>query len=176
MAVHVALIRAIGPVTHRKMGMAALRAACQEVGLAEVSTVGNTGNLLIRSEMSAAAIRRLVQDAVQRFDLDNEVFVDTPRKMAAVIAANPFPEAVAERPSEVGVCTFHTAPDWAPIMAYDGPEKRMTVGAHLVVEYPEGITSSRLKVEKLSGVTMTQRNWTVFARLAGKAAALVRGD
>ena len=176
MAVFVALIRAIGPVTHAKMGMAALREACEKAGLDDVVTVGNTGNIIFRSDQSEAAVRKLVQDVIARFGLGmtQEVFIDTPRKMAAVVKANPFPKAAAERPGEVGVCTFHRAPDWSLIRDWAGPEKLAMVGAHLVVEY-QAITGSKLKIEKTLGVTMTQRNWRVFAGLAEKAAALGRG-
>jgi uncharacterized protein (DUF1697 family) len=175
MAVYVALIRAIGPVTHAKMRMGPLRDACLAAGLDDVVTVGNTGNILLRSEQSPAAVQRLLQAAVESFGLANEVFLDTPRRMAAVVAANPFPEAAAERPSEVGVCTFHKAPDWAPISdGYDGPEGLAMIGPHLVVDYAAGISSSRLRIEKRLGATMTMRNWRVFAALAEKAAALAR--
>jgi uncharacterized protein (DUF1697 family) len=175
MAVYVALIRAIGPVTHAKMGMGPLRDACAAAGLEDVATVGNTGNVLCRSKQSPAAVRRLLQMVVGSFDLDNEVFLNTPRRMAAVVAANPFPEAAAERPSELGVCTFHKAPDWTPLTDdHDGPEGLAMIGAHLVVEYPAGISGSRLHIEKRLGATMTMRNWRVFAALAEKSAALAR--
>ena len=170
MAVYVALIRAIGPVTHAKMKMAALRDACAAAGLADVVTVGNTGNVLFRSDLSEAAVRRTVQDVVAGFGLDmtQEIFIDTPRKMAAVVTANPFPEAALDRPSELGVCTFHKAPDWSRILDWPGPERLAVVGAHLVVEY-QTIAGSKLRIEKLLGTTMTQRNWRVFAGLAEKA-------
>ena len=176
MAVFVALIRAIGPVTHAKMGMAALREACETAGLDDVVTVGNTGNIIFRSDRSEAAVRKLVQGVVAGFGLGmtQEIFIDTPRKMAAVVKANPFLKAAAERPGEVGVCTFHKAPDWSGIRDWAGPEKLAMVGAHLIVEY-QAITGSKLKIEKTLGVTMTQRNWRVFAGLAEKAAALGRG-
>lgn len=174
MAVYVGLIRAIGPATHAKMRMGPLRDACAAAGLGDVATVGNTGNILPRSEQSQATVRRRLQQVVSGFDLDNEVFLDTPRRMAAVVAANPFPVAAAARPSELGVCTFHKAPDWAPLTeGHDGPEGLATIGAHLVVDYPAGI-SSRLNIEKRLGATMTMRNWRVFAALAEKAAALAR--
>ena len=102
MAIHVALIRAIGPVTHAKMRMGPLRDACAAAGLDDVVTVGNTGNILCRSEQSPAAVRRQLQAVVGSFGLDNAVFLDTPRRMAAVVAANPFPETAAERPRELG--------------------------------------------------------------------------
>ncbi len=173
MAVHVALIRAIGPVTHAKMRMAALREACTKAGLEDVLTVGNTGNLIFRSAASAAAARRLVQEVVDGFGLDNEVFIRSPGEMAEVLEANPLPEAAAARPREVGVCSFHKVPDWKPVIRdYQGPEELATVGAHLIVAYPADGATSRLQIEKLLGARMTQRNWNVFVALAEKATAL----
>lgn len=174
MAAYVALIRAIGPVTHARMKMAALRDACAAAGLDDVSTIGNTGNIVFRTGRSLAEARQVVQAAVDGFGLGpaNEVFVLTPKAMAAVVQANPFPEVAVERPSELGVCSFHTAPDWGPISHWDGPELLATLGAHLIVAYPKGISTSRLKIEKALGAGMTQRNWKVFAGLAEKAVAL----
>ena len=169
MAAWVALIRAIGPVTHAKMKMAALREACVEAGLADVETVGNTGNIVLASHLPRDAVRDLVQSVVAGFGLDNEVFLRDPQEMAAVIAADPFPEHARTFPAALGVCSFHAAPDWTPVVRdYRGPERVAVIGTHLVVAY-EAITGSRLRIEKLLGTTMTMRNWTVFARLADKA-------
>lgn len=174
MAAYVALIRAIGPVTHAKMKMAALREACAAAGLEDVSTVGNTGNIVLRSARPLTEVRKLVQAAVDGFGLGpaNEVFVVRPGDMAVVVEANPFPEVATERPSELGVCSFHQTPDWAPIRDWAGPELLAMVGAHLVVAYPRGINTSKLQIEKALGTRMTQRNWKVFAALADKGAAL----
>lgn len=177
MAVYVGLIRAIGPVTHVKMKMGALREACEAAGLADAVTVGNTGNVLFRHSGDAAAARKALQAVVDGFGLGpaNEVFVRTPEQMAEVVQANPVAEAAAERPSEVGVSSFHVTPDWTPLLDYTGPEEIAVVGAHLVVTYPKGITTSKLHIEKALGARMTQRNWKVFASLAEKAAALAKG-
>ncbi|RYE49544.1 MAG: DUF1697 domain-containing protein [Hyphomicrobiales bacterium] len=176
MPAYVALIRAIGPVTHARMKMAALRDACAAAGLDDVSTVGNTGNIILRSTLTRAEVRTLVQGAVDGFGLGpaNEVFVVKPKDMATVVEANPFPEVAAERPSELGVCSFHRAPDWMPLRDWDGPELLQMVGAHLIVAYPRGIGTSKLNIEKRLGARMTQRNWTVFAGLAAKGAALAK--
>ena len=170
MPAYVALIRAIGPVTHAKMSMAALRDACEDLGLTDVTTVGNTGNVLLRSRKGIAAARALVQEAVAGFGLPSgqEVFLRTPAQMAEVVAANPFPETVASHPAALGVCSFHAAPDWGPVRDWPGPEKLATIGPHLVVDYGGQVTGSKLRIEKLLGVTMTQRNWTVFAGLSAK--------
>jgi uncharacterized protein (DUF1697 family) len=173
MPAYVALIRAIGPVTHAKMRMAALRDACEDLGLEDVTTVGNTGNIVFRTRKGAKAARALVQEAVAGFDLGaaQEVFVQTPAQMAEVVAANPFPQAAFARPAALGVCSFHEAPDWTPLRDWAGPEKFAIVGAHLVVDYPDP-AATKLKIEKLLRVTMTQRNWKVFAGLSERVAAL----
>ncbi len=174
MAVYVLLIRAIGPETHRRMSMAGLRAACEARGLEEVATHGNTGNLICRSKKSPRALRALVQEVVDGFGLAPrcEVFVRTPVQMRSVLEANPFPEAVADHPQHVGVCSFHSSPRWpAWIRSYAGPQRLATIGAHLVVDYPGGVASG-FDIEKRIGARMTQRNWRVFAALAEKAAAL----
>lgn len=174
MAVYVALIRAIGPVTHAKMKMGALRDACAAAGLDDVSTVGNTGNIIFGSGQTLAEVRKMVQGVVDGFGLGpaNEVFVLTPKAMTAVVKANPFPEVAAERPHELGVCSFHKAPDWTPVLDWPGPELVKAAGAHLIVAYPAKLSGSKLKIEKALDARMTQRNWTVFAALAAKAAAL----
>lgn len=176
MAVFVCLVRAIGPGTHAVMSMAALRAGCEAAGLTDVATHGNTGNLVCRSTKSPRAVRALVQGVVDRFGIGEacEVFVRTPVQMTYVVDANPFPDAARERPQYLGVCSFHNSPRWPAWMsAYEGPHRLATVGAHLIVDYPEGPdTRPQLDIEKRIGARMTQRNWRVFATLARKAAAL----
>jgi uncharacterized protein (DUF1697 family) len=176
MAVFVLLLRAIGPATHVKMSMAALREGCQKAGFTDVTTVGNTGNVICRSKKSAHAVRQLAQGVVDGFGLGPsvEVFVRTPVQMQWVVDANPFPDAARDRPAEVGVCVFHNSPRWpAGVRNHPGPQKLATAGAHLVVDYPDGVVAG-LNVEKLVGARMTQRNWRVFANLANKAAELAK--
>lgn len=175
MTVFVCLLRAIGPGTHAKMSMAALRERCAAAGFADVTTVGNTGNLILRSQTSAAATRKAVQAVVQGFGLGPsvEVFIRTARQMQMVVRANPFPEAVEDHPSYVGVCSFHRTPDWSGLAGYTGRSRWATSGAHLIRDVgADGVDMGRFDVEKLAGARMTERNWRVFAGLAAKAAEL----
>jgi uncharacterized protein (DUF1697 family) len=174
MAVYVALLRAIGPGTHEKMSMAALKAGIEGAGCTDVTTVGNTGNVILRSKKSPRAVRDLVQQVVDGFGIGPtvEVFIRTPVQMAFVVESNPFPEAAADHPSYVGVCSFHNSPDWGKLKAYNGPMPWTHVGAHLVRDAGDGTGVGRFNVEKILGVRMTERNWRVFAKLAEKAQAL----
>lgn len=174
MAVFVCLLRAIGPGTHAKMSMAALREGCERIGLGDVTTVGNTGNVLCTSTKTAANVRREVQTVVDGFGIRSEVFIRTPRQMAMVVAANPFPDAVKDHPSEVGVCSFHKTPDWTKLERYVGPIRHAKSGAHLVRDVPNGDGIGRFDVERIVGAKMTERNWRVFVNLAARAKELGR--
>ena len=174
MAVYVCLLRAIGPVTHAKMSMAALRDGCEAIGLGDVTTVGNTGNLICRSSKSAATVRREVQAVVDGFGIKSEVFIRTARQMQMVVRADPFPSAVADHPAYVGVCSFHKTPKWTPLGAYEGHVKWATSGAHLIRDVGREGLVGKFDVEKIIGAKMTERNWRVFAKLAEKAAALAK--
>ena len=174
MAVFVLLLRAIGPATHVKMSMAALREGLEAIGLSDVTTVGKTGNVICRSQKSAAAVRREVQTVVDGFGIQSEVFIRTPRQMMMVVWANPFPEAVEDHPSYVGVCSFHRTPTWAGLKTYKGPMPWATSGPHLIRDAGDGSGISGFNVEKVAGAKMTERNWRVFKTLAEKATALAK--
>jgi uncharacterized protein (DUF1697 family) len=177
MAVFVLLLRAIGPGTHERMSMAALREGCESAGFSDVVTVGNTGNLILRSRTSAAATRKAVQAVVEGFGLGPsvEVFVRTPRQMQMVVWASPFPDAAEDHPAYVGVCSFHKTPSWAGLKAHEGPMKFATSGAHLIRDAGrDGAYVRGVNVEKMIGARMTERNWRVFKGLAEKAAALAK--
>jgi uncharacterized protein (DUF1697 family) len=173
MAAFVCLLRAIGPVTHAKMSMAALRQGCEVAGFGNVATVLATGNLLLTSALPAPKVRAAVQGVVDGFGVDSEVFVRTPRELAEVVASNPFSEAAREHPSAFGVCFFHDMRQWPDWLAgYQGPERLATLDNHLFIDYGDRVLASRLQVEKRIGAKMTLRNWNTTVTLAERAAAL----
>src|SRR5580700_3920061 len=104
MPIVIALIRAIGPATHLKMSMRDLCDACTAAGLERVVTCGQTGNLLLDTRKSLSTVQTSLETVLRGFDLGNEVFLRRPHELATIIAADPFPEAVAARPSELAIC------------------------------------------------------------------------
>jgi uncharacterized protein (DUF1697 family) len=175
MRTYIALIRAIGPLTHAKMPMAGLRDACTHAGFAEVSTVLATGNLLLRSGESRAAVLKKLRTIVNGFGLDNAVVLRTPRELAQVVAANPFPDAVP-RGSEFAVFFLaEPARDTGWIGEHSGPERLRLVGIDLYVDYSDGVSASPLtpaKIEKRLGVVTTFRNWNTVTKLVVAAGKL----
>lgn len=161
MTVYVALLRAIGPISHAIMRPAALRDRAEEAGLGNPVNYLATGNLIFDSDSTVDEARRQITALVEGFGLtSSEVFIKTRRQIAAVLAADPFPDASAERPARLGVCFFHRTVRWpASLLRPAGPELVAAVGPALVIDYGPGVSSSSLQVEKLAGAHMTQRNW-----------------
>lgn len=173
MTAYVALLRAIGPVTHAAMPLGRLATACSAAGLETVRSIGNTGNLVFASPRPQAEVERLVGDAITGFGLANDVFTRTARQFRKLIDAAPFPDAAAERPAQLGVCFFHKDPSWpAAYLHYRGPERLTMLSNHLIIDYGGAASTSRLTVEKTVGARMTQRSWSSILRIAAALAAM----
>lgn len=171
MTVYAALLRAIGPGSHAIMRPSALRDRAEEAGFISPANYLATGNLIFGSPKSAAAVRREITALVEGFGLtSSEVFIVTAAEVRKVVEADPFPQAASDHPDRLGVCFFHRALDWpAALLQPDGPEKIVALGRALIVDYGPGDKPSNLRVEKLAGARMTQRNWNtimgVWARM-----------
>jgi len=170
----VALIRAIGPATHAKMSMRDLTEACRRAGFADARSWITTGNLVLATEKTAKEAEVMVGDALRSFGLANEVVIRTPDELAAIVRADPFPDAVRDRPSELAVCFVKD-----PGRGFDclnpptGHERLARVGGDLVVDYVGQISKSKLLpavIERRTGARLTFRNWNTLTRLAGMAA------
>ena len=167
MTVYVALLRAIGPISHATMRPAALRDKAEEAGFTDPVNYLATGNLIFSSPKSVAVVKREITELVESFGLKtSEAFIATKAQIKTIVEADPFPEASKDHPTSVGVCFFHKTLDWPQALLHPvTPEKVAAVGSAVVIDYGKGITASKLNVEKLTGAKMTQRNWNTVLGL-----------
>jgi uncharacterized protein (DUF1697 family) len=160
---YVALLRAIGPVTHARMRLAVLAEA---IGGDAVS-IGNTGNIVLSTEADETAAAERVRTAIKGFGLELDVFIRTRRQIQMLVNQSPFPEAQSKHPAALGICFFHKTPTWpAAYRRYPGPERLSMFSNHLLVDYGGRTTGSRLTIERTVGARMTQRNWSSVLRIA----------
>lgn len=175
MTVFVILLRAIGPITHKVMSMAQWRDAARADGFGDPQTYVATGNMIVEADGTASEIAERMDRVIATLGLGatNKAVVRSGADMQALLAANPFPEAIAAHPSEVAVHFFADEQpqlDWTRTFA--GPERLHILGPHLVVDYSGRASVSGLsaRIEKKSGVA-TARNWNSVRGLAERAAA-----
>ncbi|MCW4462359.1 DUF1697 domain-containing protein [Sphingomonas sp. BT-65] len=168
-----ALLRGIN-LGKRQLKSAELKAVVESMGFTDVKTLLASGNVVFTAdEKDAAALEKKLHDALAKeTGLKSEIFVRSPQEMAAIVAANPFPEATSERPSFV-VVTFHRAPvDKAAVASlaerHDGPERMHAVGRELYIDFPDGQGRSTLhpamSKAKLDPVN-TARNWNTVLKI-----------
>jgi uncharacterized protein (DUF1697 family) len=170
-----ALLRGVN-LGGRKLLSADLKAVTENLGYARVETLLASGNVVFDSADSGPEIERKLEAALASQGLKTDVMVRDFAELEAVIAANPYPEAVRDHPSHVLV-TFHRDP--FPREALDRldprPEHLCAIGRELYTDYlsQQGMRDSKLlqktakaKFPKIA----TARNWNTVSKLAAMLA------
>lgn len=170
MPVYVALLRAINVGGTGKLPMAELKSLCEGLGLADVSTFIQSGNVIFRDSGDPVTIAAHLDGALaERLGKPPGVFLRRPGELAAIAKANPFS---AMEPSRVLVSFFaEPVPEDAlhGLVAPDG-EEVVALGREIYVHYPIGSGRSKIKLPALK--TGTSRNINTVTKLAALAAAL----
>jgi uncharacterized protein (DUF1697 family) len=178
--VQIALLRAVNLGAHNKVGMNDLRALLEALGMGDVRTVLQSGNVVFRSDAPAPKLEDVLQRAAAaRLGLETDVFVRTAAEWRAIIDRNPFPQEARRDPGHLLVMVLKTAPDRRAVNALQsaiaGREVVRASGRHAYVVYPDGTGRSRLTsafIEKKLGTRGTGRNWNTVVKLG----ALAGGD
>ena len=172
---YAALLRAVNVGGTGKIAMADLRELAEDLGLDDVRTALQSGNLVFRSEArkSAELESTLSAELERRHGVRSEVMIRSAKDWEAVIAANPFPNETARDPGRVIVLFLKTAASASAVAALQAAIKgRETVrgsGRQVYAYYPDGSGTSKLTVpviEKTLGTRATGRNWNTVQKIA----------
>lgn len=166
MTTWVALIRGIGPVSHKKMSMADLRDAAAKSGLLEPRTILATGNLIFQSDAAENDLRETLEADISGFGLTLPVLLRKARDLPAIRDANPFPDAARDRPSKLLVAFLDgPAGDLPPP---PGPERLAAGDREVYIDFRGDISASKLApggLDRMFGRTCTTRNWNTLLKL-----------
>ncbi len=161
----VALLRAVNVGGTGKLAMADLSALCTAAGLRDVRTYIASGNVLFRSDGSAAAARSALEAALAAHaGHPMAALIRDAAEMAAIVAANPF----ASTPGNRVMTIFLDQPAGPALL--DGvtgqsPDEALCLGRReLYVRYGGGIAGSRLRIP--AAASGTARNMNTVAKLA----------
>jgi len=181
MPVYIGLLRAVNLGRGTQVRMEELRDLLLRVGLEDVRTLLQSGNVVFRSPRGRDSDleRLLARRVAQELKVPTEVFVRTAEEWESVLAENPFDREARDDPSHLVVVALRAAPPtdrWAELAAaIPGREQVKGYGRHAFVVYPDGIGRSRLtmaRIEKHLGTSGTARNWNTATKLAAIAADL----
>jgi uncharacterized protein (DUF1697 family) len=175
MPVYLAFLRAINVGGHT-IKMEQLRRHFEALGLMQVETFINSGNVIFAAKAGKAASleKKLEAHLSQALGYSTSVFLRTPAQLAAVVAYEPFPEPPAGGSQYIA---FVQAPVSAEaqkkLAALDSPDDHFHAhGTEVYWWRSGGLSDSPLsgsgKFEKLLGVPATLRNVTTVRKLAEK--------
>lgn len=162
----VALLRAVN-VGGRILPMADLRAIAGSLGFEAVRTYIASGNLLLRSHLSEAEVKRMLETALeQAMGQSVPVFVRSAGDIAKIAADRPFADLAANR---VGILFLDSPPaaDVAATARHRADDERIALGRReIYVGYgAAGMGRSRLVLPAMREGTM--RNLNTVIKLAG---------
>ena len=172
----IALIRGINVGSTRKLPMAELRAACVEMGLGEVRTYIQSGNLVL-DHGSTGNVETSLEDLIRaRFGHDVPVIVRTAARWRALIDTCPFPEEAESAPKALHllVCKKPPAKDAVAGLrkrAQHG-EKIAAWGSEIAIHFTNGAADTKLSptlIDRLVGSPATARNWNTVCKLMDMA-------
>jgi uncharacterized protein (DUF1697 family) len=181
MTTYVALLRGINVGGNKKIKMAELREQLTDLGLQNVQTLLQSGNVVFQSEETPRERLQtlLTEETERRLGVRSDYFVRTAEEWEAIIAANPFPQEAVDDPSHLLVVVAGAPPVAKDVesvqAAITGPEVIKIGTEHLYIIFPEGI--GRSKIDRTPGynklvVSGTARNWNTVMKIA----ALTRGE
>jgi uncharacterized protein (DUF1697 family) len=163
---NIALLRGINLGSKRRVAMADLRALLEALGYTDVRTVLASGNAIFTGRASKKKLEAALQE---RFDMKIDVVLRTMDELLAVIAADPFGEAV-DNPTRYFVVFLDREPQLDRLRGEDfAPDQFKANGKEIYAWCPEGMQNSRLMnalgKPDLGGGTATVRNWATVNKL-----------
>lgn len=168
MQTFIALLRAVNVGGTGKLPMGTLVAMCADAGFVGAQTYIASGNVVFGSPHTAGRVKAELEVRLKAYaSKPVGVMVRTGAEMAAVLAANPFPGAAANR----AVAIFLDAPPLADALrqAVGVRDEEMALGRReIYVHYGTGMGTSRLRIP--AAASGTARNMNTVAKLAKMAA------
>ncbi len=170
----VALLRGVNMGGHKPVSMAGLRAWAETLGLQDVRTLLQSGNLVFRggAKRGAALEATLEAAAIRGLGLETNFHVRTAAELQVIVARNPFPDAAKNDPARLVVVFLKAAPAPAAVAslvaAIPGREQLRADGRQLYVVYPDGQGTSKLPalIDRMLKARGTARNWNTVTKLA----------
>ena len=187
MTVYVSMLRAVNVGGSGLIKMEPLREAYEALGLADVRTLLQSGNVVFRSGLTdrSRLVKRIMQEIERRFDLQVEVILRTLAEIASIVDRGPVLSPRADK-SKLLVMFLSSVPDAAAQAAlkkwHKGKELKELLemrGPEIYLYYPDGVGRSKLTgavIENKLDTAGTARNWNTLIKLVEAGRSLEAND
>ena len=167
---YVALLRAINLGATRQVKMAALRDLYEDLGLAEVVTYLQSGNVVFTAEKDDSLTHRLETAMQKQFGFDVPTILIPGNRFRKIAAGCPYQGEAKKDPRRVHGLFVDPPPKGIDIDPADFHPEEFTLGNGVIyMHLPKGMQGSRLTGrlgKAVDGTKWTMRNWRTVANLA----------
>jgi len=173
MPTYIAMLRGINVSGQKSIRMEQLRGMFEAMGLQQVTTYIQSGNVIFESEPSEpSGLETQIEEAIKHtFGYDVPVLIRATSEMEAILAANPFPPS-SDSGAKLYVTLLANKP--APEAVTKLQSVQNDVDQFYVVDRQVYIVSmnygkskfSNTFIEKKLGVKATTRNWETMCKLS----------
>jgi uncharacterized protein (DUF1697 family) len=181
MAVMICMLRGVNLAGKRKIKMEALRALFESLGLGDVKTLLQSGNVVFRTERGdLVALTKKIESAIeQKFGFRSDVILRTSSELRDAIAKNPFAKRAGIDASRLLVSFLVSEPEAEArgnVMRIKAePEELRIDGREVYIYFPNGMARPKLSmalVERTLKTSWTGRNWNTVRKLLEMAEGL----
>jgi len=162
------MLRGINVSGQKKIRMADLKSLYETLGLNNVQTYLQSGNVIFDSEeLDTQILRDSIEEQIENsFGFSVPVLIHNGDYFQRLIGSKHFMKERSENPSRVMVTFLFTSPEQSKLMELDVPENDtcefVIADQEIFLSCPDGYGRSKLSnnfFEKKLGVVATSRNW-----------------
>lgn len=173
MSTLIALLRGINVIGNNKLPMKELAALLTDMGLRDVQTYIQSGNVVFHSNAkNKTALAAKISAAIEaQHGFAPKVLLLDAEELRQALAGNPYPEAVSA-PRTLHLFFLAQAPQQPDLKSLEAiktaSERFELAGKVFYLHTPDGVGGSKLaaRIEKALGVAATARNWNTVCKLA----------
>lgn len=169
MPIYVSLLRGINVGGHKKIKMDQLRASLEAMGLKQVQTYIQSGNVVFQTTAKAslpAVSRKIEARILSDFGHSVSVMSRTADEISRTVAGNPFLKERGLDPDKFHVMFLSESPEPAALKQLASltaaPDQFRSAGKELYFYLPNGVAGSvvmKNPVDRILAVVTTTRNW-----------------
>jgi uncharacterized protein (DUF1697 family) len=168
MPIYVSMLRGINVGGNKRIKMDQLRSSLEALGLEQVKTYIQSGNVVYKAAKTAPATlsQKIEANIVKTFGFEAAVITRTAEQMKKLIADNPFLKQANIDPEKLHVAFLSKAPEAAAVRKLAGltlaPDQSTCMGEEVYLCFPNGVSGSSLwkhPLDRVLSVEATMRNW-----------------
>ena len=175
MKTYAALLRGINVSGQKIIKMADLQKLFADLGMSDVSTYIQSGNVLFTSVKSATALKKIIESGIkQRFGFDVETLVMKKKELARIVNASPYDELTLRDNEKLYFTLLSEMPakeNVEKLQTYTSPADEFIVGKNVVYilcrkGYGNSVFNNNF-IEKILKVHATTRNLATIKKMSG---------